>query len=155
MFEIIRVEPNCFQLGDDAIDIARRVSFAHNDTSRAGVGPGTCRNEAMRRQPADDEIDVRQSPFQQRGFGIRDLALCGRRAVVGGGGGDEAVLAQQGDDEGHAGDGAFLDEGVEAGAGGAFRGGGRRGVGVGDVARLLEVDDVGVDDGAHGVVLGT
>ena len=60
------------------------------------------------------------------------------------------MLAQQGDDEWYAGHGSFLDEGAEA-EDVAFCG---RGVGVGDVAGLLEIDNVGVDDGAHGAVLG-
>lgn len=97
----------------------------------------------MSRQPANNEVDIRQDTFPQRGFEIADGAL---RSGVGG---DEAVLAEQGDDEGHAGNGSFLDEVVED-EGVAFCG---RGVGVGDVTGLLETDDVGVDDGAQGIIL--
>ena len=150
LHKVIRIEPIRFQLADNAVDIARRIPLANN----AGTGIGitiTSRDKAMGRQSANDEVDVRQGTFLQRGFEIGDVALRRRRGAVGAVGGDEAVLAQQGDDEGHAGSGSFLDERVEA-EGVAFRG---RGVGVGDVTCLLQVDNVGVDDGAHGAVLGT
>ena len=150
MHEIIRIEPIRFQLADNAVDIARRISLANN--ARIGIGITTTgRDKAMSRQSANDKIDIRQGTFLQRGIEIRDVALRRSSRIVGAVSGDEAMLAQQGDDEGHAGDGSFLDERVEA-EGVAFRG---RGVGVGDVTGLLEVDNVGVDDGAHGAVLGT
>lgn len=119
----------------------------------------------MRRKPAHDEVDVRHGALVQGGgcveigedggaLGRGGRSCCSGAVVVVGavGDGDEAVLAEEGDDEGDAGDGAFLDEGLEADEGVvALRG--RGGVCVGDVAGLLEVDNVGVDEGAHGAVL--
>lgn len=61
------------------------------------------------------------------------------------------MLAQQGNHKRHARNRAFLNKGFKA-EGIAFQR--RRGVSVGYVARLLEVDDISVDDGAHGTVLG-
>ena len=159
LHKIIRIEAICFELADNAVDIARRIALANGAGASVGPATTTRRDKAMGRQPANDKVDIRQGPFLQRGFTIGDdvVALRRRRSGVGGGvgavGGDEAVLAQQGDDEGHARHGAFLDERVEAEGGVAFRGRGR-GVGVGHVTGPLEVDDVGVDDGAHGSVLG-
>ena len=155
LHKVIRVEPIRFQLADNAINIARRISLAHSARVGIGITIITSRDKAMSRQPANDEVDIGQGTFLQRGVEIGDVVALRRRRssrIVGAVGGDEAVLAQQGDDEGHAGNGSFLDERVEAEEGGvAFRG---RGVGVGDVTGLLEVDNVGVDDGAHGAVLG-
>ena len=150
LHKVIRIEPICFQLADDAIDIARRIPLAKSAGTGIGISIAS-RDKAMGRQSANDEVDVRQGTFLQRGFEIGDVALRRRRGAVGAVGGDEAVLPQQGNDEGHAGSGSLLDERVEA-EGVAFRG---RGVGVRDVAGLLEVYNVGVDDGAHGAVLGT
>ena len=150
LHKVIRIKPIRLQLGNNAINITRRIPLAND--ARTGIRPIiTRRDKAMSRQPANDEVDIRQTSFQQRGFKIGDVAL--RRTIgvgVGAVGGDKAVLAQQGDDEWHAGHGSFLDERVEA-EDVAFCG---RGVGVGDVTGLLEIDNVGVDDGAHGAVLG-
>lgn len=120
----------------------------------------------MGRKSAHDEVDVGQGAFLQGGGGFVEIGgegggalgrscCCGAVVVVVGavGDGDEAVLAEEGDDEGDAGDGAFLDQGVEADEGVvALRG--RGCVCVGDVAGLLEVNNVRVDEGAHGAVLG-
>lgn len=160
LHEVTGTEPQRFQLADDGVDLARRVPLHRGRARVRSAAAG--RDEAVGRKPADDEVEVRQGALLQGGgVEVGDGALgsssssCCCGAVVGAvGDGDEAVLAEQGDDEGDAGDGAFLDQGVEADEGGvALRGGCC--VRVGDVAGLLEIDNVGVDEGAHGAVLRT
>ena len=107
---VVWVEAVRFELADDGVDIAGRAVVPPRDR-RLGAVAG--RDEAVGFESADHEAEVRHRALFQGWFGGRGHRSLGGCVAVGAAGGDEAVLLEEVDDEGHAGEGSLFREGVE------------------------------------------